>query len=273
MGNYYISPKKYYFSDELTHYGILGQKWGLRRFQNPDGSLTSEGLRRYRVNNVASNVGRALTNSDLGQRVAVNLNKGYRADKKAIKAKSKELRKSHTSKEYRKQLKSDTKKTLGEARTSAANAIYGWQGNKTNEKIQTQSVGKGLLKSMLAGPYGAVTYDKAVGKGNSKVLAAGKGIIMGALDQGLSGIPSIANYSYNKTKYNRSQKSKQNSGSGKSRSERKSQAAREERYRTDPQYRKDTHDAKQIEKDLKSGKRTYDDLTEEELRKLDERNW
>lgn len=31
----------------LSHHGILGQKWGIRRFQNPDGSLTEEGRRRY----------------------------------------------------------------------------------------------------------------------------------------------------------------------------------------------------------------------------------
>lgn len=34
-------------SDFLMHHGILGQKWGVRRYQNKDGSLTAEGRSRY----------------------------------------------------------------------------------------------------------------------------------------------------------------------------------------------------------------------------------
>ena len=35
-------------STELYHHGIKGQKWGVRRYQNPDGSLTAAGRNRYK---------------------------------------------------------------------------------------------------------------------------------------------------------------------------------------------------------------------------------
>lgn len=38
-------------SNELYHHGIKGQKWGRRRFQNSDGTLTKEGKARYKAYN------------------------------------------------------------------------------------------------------------------------------------------------------------------------------------------------------------------------------
>lgn len=37
----------YIYEDELYHHGIRGQKWGNRRYQNSDGSLTEAGKKRY----------------------------------------------------------------------------------------------------------------------------------------------------------------------------------------------------------------------------------
>lgn len=37
----------YLNKNELAHHGIKGMKWGVRRYQNPDGTLTEKGRKRY----------------------------------------------------------------------------------------------------------------------------------------------------------------------------------------------------------------------------------
>lgn len=47
MGKYYEMIWAY--GNSLAHYGVKGQKWGMRRYRNEDGSLTSEGRDHYGI--------------------------------------------------------------------------------------------------------------------------------------------------------------------------------------------------------------------------------
>lgn len=44
------------YENYLAHHGIKGQKWGVRRFQNPDGSWTAEGRKRYGASRIRNRV-------------------------------------------------------------------------------------------------------------------------------------------------------------------------------------------------------------------------
>lgn len=66
MGSLWQPTSKYvwwssYYQPELYHHGIKGQKWGVRRFQNYDGTRTKTGKERYKEKwNHADNLGRNL---------------------------------------------------------------------------------------------------------------------------------------------------------------------------------------------------------------------
>ena len=175
---------------------------GFIGFKGCVGCAASAGRQRYNVDSKPSIVGRAVFNTDIGQRIAVRVNKGQRQDRKEIKAdyKSKMEGKSGAEK---KELKAQRKAELNEAKVAAADAIYGRQSHAANTAIQTENLGKAVAKSLLLGGYGAKTYNeirhqdgKETNRGASAVLGVlseyGNAYTLGAL--------SIVDYAGSKTR-------------------------------------------------------------------------
>jgi len=74
-GMIYLNPdEQIMYENYLAHHGIKGQKWGQRRFQNADGSLTNSGRQRYGV--IERTKIRA---QGLGQRIVTPFKKAHNA--------------------------------------------------------------------------------------------------------------------------------------------------------------------------------------------------
>ena len=71
MGNYILTS-----NGELYHWGVKGMKWGVRRYQNKDGSLTTKGKKRYSDDAVSNN---SVSKSKKGEKVFDAVKKGANA--------------------------------------------------------------------------------------------------------------------------------------------------------------------------------------------------
>lgn len=117
----------YVFDDELYHHGILGQKWGDRRFQNEDGSWTPEGRERYGKGDDTRTKAKNTYNTQK-----------YKAD---LKSKAKQDKATRSAKEERHSIKENAK-TMRLARKEQGR--FDRLNKKENAKLDNSN--KGLLK-------------------------------------------------------------------------------------------------------------------------------
>lgn len=121
---------------ELYHHGIKGMRWGVRRYQNPDGTLTAAGKRR-----------------------------AARAEKKAAK---KELNRQIDSK-----VRKEDVAVYGRAR---ARRIAKRQITKgmTHKQAERREIGRGLAESLIATAISnVVAFDLVTGGAITKGIAGG----------------------------------------------------------------------------------------------------
>lgn len=136
----YYEP--YWLNDnEIEHFGIKGMKWGIRRYQNSDGTLTDAGKKRYgteekfqeHISKKYNKAGAKLERLD--NKVTKLSNKGVLKEQKAIKKQRKASSALLFQKSKAKQASKATKRALKAYQKSQEAEIkaYRW-----NEKMQSK---------------------------------------------------------------------------------------------------------------------------------------
>lgn len=175
------------YSPELYHHGIKGQKWGVRRYQNEDGSLTYEGKIRY-ARDLSRKADQAAMKKDVTdfrfKNAAKKMNKQVRKQKPGKGVNTKVLNKALIY-ERLKNVYDEEYVTAEKAKTDYFDKLYKEYGRaKVNNSILMEDLGKpgligagigatvyGVLGGVLAGPAGAAA---------GFVNGAGQGIAVGA---------------------------------------------------------------------------------------------
>lgn len=145
-------------TDELYHYGIKGMHWGVRRYQNPDGSLTSSGRAHY-TDEVSKLKKKSSKLRDKAKKYEKKSSRWYRTKEGHVK---------YNKKKARKMVKADK---IDEKISDIQNTLL--SSNKKN--IES---GKKALERLFKDPEvkRALAYKKAEEQSYNKLIKEGKNV-------------------------------------------------------------------------------------------------
>ena len=211
--NYVVTGGSFISEDELCHYGIKGQKWGVRRYQNEDGTLTAAGRKRLQKQDakyVKKHPDRAKTATDLRDKVIENQKRSINRAQKLLKSDSKMANENIDNidfeKEAVKQLKEELDllkedyATRGLSRVptekDAINSFYSSLGMKTPMGAQIKDVAS-VIRADTEILKKNKTYDKLIEQ-DKKNIVTGERIIKTISDMPLKDIYDNKNDMYYK---------------------------------------------------------------------------
>lgn len=142
MKIYYVAGLPY--SDELYHHGIKGQKWGVRRYQNADGTYTMLGKVRYGAGKAARSTGRVIKKA--ASKVKEKVVEKYKKANPEKRMNDKELRdyinRINLENSYKQAQESLKSKQFGTKAMRAVGDIIGRAGNKVINRAIDEAVNK-----------------------------------------------------------------------------------------------------------------------------------
>lgn len=132
-----------YEQNYLAHFGVKGQRWGVRRFQNEDGSLTSAGKERYSKGNQdtgdssdrsTSQDKRAYIGSEPKTKLFVKeaFDKNFKRERKAW-----EIRKTIASKNLHERISKDDSRKLAKFKKNVADKVINKMKNDSTLDFKT----------------------------------------------------------------------------------------------------------------------------------------
>lgn len=167
-------------NEELYHHGVKGMKWGVRRYQNADGSYTNAGKKRYVTTRQANKNAKAAANQARKDSIAADKAKGgvrfYKANRNAKMAAAKARKESFAKdKQYNKDLRAEKVNNAKNNAKDLANRVKNRNitdqdkrkaivvGGSVAAGVALKTVGTAGVFGLTMNPFAAVAAGNALG--------------------------------------------------------------------------------------------------------------